>query len=144
MRAFDTNVLVYAFLSDSPHHRAASSVLREAAEGAAPWAIPWPCIHEFLAVVTNARVFGERDLSAAARAQVAAWSGSPSLRLVAETSAHGVTLDRLLASSGVRGARVHDARIAAICLDHRVDELVTNDRDFAAFPELRIRALSSL
>ncbi len=141
MRAIDTNVLIYAFLSDSPHHTSASQLVRDAAEGAASWAIPWPCIHEFLAVVTNSRIFAGRDLSRAARAQVAAWMGSPSLRLLSETAAHASTLDRLLESSGVRGARVHDARIAAICLDHRVDELVTNDRDFAAFPELRTREL---
>jgi hypothetical protein len=34
---------------------------------------------------------------------------------------------------------VHDARIAAICLDHGVDELWTCDRDFGRFPDLRIR-----
>jgi len=36
-------------------------------------------------------------------------------------------------------AAVHDARIAALCLHHRVDELWSADRDFSRFPELRIR-----
>ena len=38
----------------------------------------------------------------------------------------------------VRGAVVHDARIAAICIAHGVDALLTRDRDFSLFPELRV------
>jgi len=34
---------------------------------------------------------------------------------------------------------VHDARVAAICLAHGVRELLTADRDFSLFPELRTR-----
>ncbi len=26
-------------------------------EGRAPWAIPWPCVHEFLAVATHPRIY---------------------------------------------------------------------------------------
>jgi predicted nucleic acid-binding protein len=37
------------------------------------------------------------------------------------------------------GPRVHDARIAALCLSHAVRELWTADRDFSAFPALRVR-----
>jgi predicted nucleic acid-binding protein len=33
---------------------------------------------------------------------------------------------------------VHDARIAAICLQHGVRELWSSDRDFAKFRELRV------
>ena len=54
MIAVDTNVLVYAHREDSPWHGAASRVVRDLAEGSAPWAIPWPCLHEFLAIVTRA------------------------------------------------------------------------------------------
>jgi hypothetical protein len=37
------------------------------------------------------------------------------------------------------GGAVHDARIAAICIAHGIEELWTSDRDFARFPDLRIR-----
>ena len=39
----------------------------------------------------------------------------------------------------VRGAIVHDARVAAICLANGVEVLLTRDRDFALFPELNTR-----
>jgi predicted nucleic acid-binding protein len=38
----------------------------------------------------------------------------------------------------VRGPVVHDARIAASCVAHGVDELLSRDRDFPLFPELRV------
>jgi uncharacterized protein len=34
---------------------------------------------------------------------------------------------------------IHDARIAALCVVHGVEALLTRDRDFALFPELAIR-----
>lgn len=59
--------------------------------------------------------------------------------LLSETSAHLRTLADLLQVSGATGPRVHDARIAAICLDHGVRELWSADRDFSYFPRLRTR-----
>ncbi len=39
----------------------------------------------------------------------------------------------------VVGGVVHDARIAAVCIAHGVDALLTRDRNFSLFPELVIR-----
>ena len=51
MIAVDTNLLVYAHREDSPWHDAALNALTGLAKGTARWAIPWPCVHEFLAIV---------------------------------------------------------------------------------------------
>ena len=59
--------------------------------------------------------------------------------LLHETGDFLSTLQRLAARPRVRGAIVHDARVAAICVAHGVDELLSADRDFALFPELRTR-----
>ena len=45
--ALDTNLLVYAHRRDSVWHAKSHATIRELAEGRAPWAIPWPCLHEF-------------------------------------------------------------------------------------------------
>jgi uncharacterized protein len=47
-------------------------------------------------------------------------------------------LRTLLTTSRVTGARVHDARIAALCLQHGVRELWSADRDFGRFPSLNV------
>jgi predicted nucleic acid-binding protein len=70
--------------------------------------------------------------------QVEAWLASPSLVLLAEASSHFRRLRDILAISGVVGARVHGARISALCLDHGVSELWSADRDFARFPGLNV------
>ena len=57
MQAIDTNVLVYARRVEPQQHEAALRLLRALATGSEPWVLPWPCIYEFLRVVTHPRVF---------------------------------------------------------------------------------------
>ncbi len=63
---------------------------------------------------------------------------SPSLTLLSETSRHRDVMEAMVKASGVKGNLVHDAHIAALCVEHGVHELITGDRDFARFPELNI------
>ncbi len=139
MTTVATNVLVYAHRGEVPGHAAADSFVRHLAEASAPWAIPWPCLHEFFAVVTNPRVFATPTPAADAMIQIDRWLESPTLVVLSEAVSHWPTLGRLVRAANVRGAKIHDARIAAICLDHGVDEILTADRDFSSFPSLRTR-----
>ncbi len=137
MIAIDTNILLYAHRSDSPWHEAASAAIVGLAGRA--WAIPWPVVHEFIAIATHRRVFDPPSPLEDALAAVASWRASPSLMLLGETAGHWDTLGRLVRAAGIHGPMIHDARIAAICLDHAVAELWTSDRDFSRFPTLRVR-----
>ena len=140
MIAVDTNVLVYAHRRESRVHGEAVQVLRKLAEGDRPWAVPWPCCYEFLSVVTNRRIWrGAESSPAEAWNQLEAWTDSPSSRLIGETSGFLEVLERFARRPRVRGPVVHDALVAAICLAHGIDELLTRDRDFALFPELETR-----
>jgi uncharacterized protein len=141
MIAVDSNVLVYAHRPDSIYHSDAVTAIRSLAEGGLPWALPWPCLHEFYGVVTNPRVFAQPTPSAIALDQIGAWAESPSVRLLAESPLHVRTLGLLLGASKLTGPAVHDAKIAAICLDHGVRALLTMDRDFSRFPALSTRSL---
>lgn len=140
MIAVDTNLLVYAHRRESRAHAAAQAVVRALAEGDAPWAIPWPCCYEFLSVVTNHRIWkGDATPPDRAWSQLRAWTASPSNRLLGETDDFIDVLSRFAQRPRVRGAVIHDARIAAICVAHGADALLTRDRDFSLFPELRTR-----
>lgn len=138
MIAVDSNILVYAHREESEWHAAAYARLATLAEGRGAWAIPWPCIHEFLAVVTHPRIYAPPTPLATALDQVDAWLESPSLVMLAESDAHWRTLRGALASGKISGAQVHDARIAALCLQHGVKELWSADRDFGRFPNLPV------
>jgi hypothetical protein len=139
MIAVDTNLLVYAHREDSAWHEAAYAQLRRLAEGRAPWAIPWPCVHEFLAIVTHARIYAPPTSLAAAVEQVDAWMESPSLVLLSESEGYWKELRGVLQAGRVSGPQIHDARIAALCGEHGVAELWTADRDFGRFPGLTVR-----
>jgi predicted nucleic acid-binding protein len=102
----------------------------------APWALPWPCIHEFLAIATHPRIWDPPTPMDSALDQVDAWLESPSLVLLAEGPDHSSELRAQIETGRIVGPRVHDARIAAVCLAHGVRELWTADRDFGRFPAL--------
>ena len=138
MIAVDTNVLIYAHREDSSFHAAALARVTELAVGASPWSIPWPCLHEFYAVVTHPRVYSPPTTPAQAIFQVEAWLESPSLVLLAESPAHWSTLKDLVSRARVQGPLVHDARVAALCLEHGVKTLWSADRDFARFAPLHV------
>ncbi len=139
MIAVDTNILVAFMRSEYPHHEKARARIRELTEGPASWALPWTCVHEFLAVTTNPRIFRVPLSPQQAIAAIEALLESPTAQLIAEGPGYWETLRSLLGEGDVAGSKVHDARIAAVCLTHGVTELWTADRDFGRFPALRVR-----
>lgn len=139
MIAVDSNLLVYAHREDSPSHDIAYARIAELAEGRAPWAIPWPCIHEFLAIVTHPRIYSPPTPLEKAIDQVEAWLESPTLVVLSESEDYWLLLRATLLSGRVSGPQVHDARIVTICQQHGVSELWSADRDFSRFSGLTVR-----
>jgi uncharacterized protein len=135
----DTNLLVYAHRKDSSFHAPAAAIVRALAENSAPWAIAWPCIHEFFAIVTHPRIYDPPTPAERAIDQIDAWLESPKCVLLTETGRHWSTLRAMLLESKVAGPKVHDARIAALCAQHGVRELWSADRDFGRFPRITVR-----
>jgi toxin-antitoxin system PIN domain toxin len=135
--AVDTNLLVYAHRADSEWNASATDCIADLAAGA--WAIPWPCLHEFYAIVTHPKIYNPPSKPAQAIVQIEAWLESPGLVLLGEEGGYWESLRRVLESGRITGPRVHDARVAAICLTHNVRELWTADRDFSRFSALRTR-----
>lgn len=141
MIAVDTNVLVYAHRPDSSFHGLAAQAVRDLAQGAAGWALPWPCLHEFFSVVTNRRLYRVPTPAEVALNQIAYWLESPMVRVLSESPTHFAVLTELARSANIVGLQIHDAKIAAICLSHGVRELLTMDRDLSRYPALRTRSL---
>ncbi len=139
MIALDTNLLVYAHRADVDVHAAARAVLEQAAAQPGGWAIPWPCAHEFLSVVTGPAFGRSRTPVEVAFEALRAWLSHPRCHAIGETPRHLGILHGLAARAPISGGAIHDARIAAICLDHGIDALWTCDRDFSRFPDLRTR-----
>ena len=137
MIAVDTNILVYAYDQSSPaHERALAAMDRLVSEPA--WGLPWIVAGEFYSVLTDGRFWREPQADEALAA-LDAWISTPGVRLLAEPPSHWSSLRSLLAAARPLGQKVHDARIAAVCLAAGVTEFWTADRDFSWYPDLRVR-----
>lgn len=138
MIAVDSNILVYAHREDSPWHIPAEKRLTELANSGFPWAIPWPCVHEFLGIVTNPRIYRRPSLVTEALDQVGAWLECPWLYTIGELDGYWEVLASHLRSGRIVGSMVHDAKIVAICQQHGVEMLWSADRDFSRFQGMEI------
>ena len=136
MIAVDTNILVYAHMNQSDSHERAIACMDELWSGEARWMIPWPCLHEFYAVVTNRHAYKPPSTPGRAVEQIEEWLASESLVVASEGGQHWPMLRRLAKAANLTGSKIYDAKIAAICLQAGVTTLWTADRDFSLFPDL--------
>jgi toxin-antitoxin system PIN domain toxin len=137
--AVDSNLLIYSHREDSKFHVAAKELVDSLRHQSAPWAIPWPCVHEFIGIVTHTNIYRPPTSLNQALAAVDAWLASGNLHLLSESPGYFDKLRELVLAAKLSGPRIHDARVAALCLHHGVRELWTADRDFSMFPKLKTR-----
>jgi uncharacterized protein len=135
--AVDSNLLIYSHREDSKFHAASKVLVDALRHQSAPWAIPWPCVHEFVGIVTHAGIYQPPTSLNRALAAVDAWAAGGNLHLLSESPGYFEKLRELALAAKLSGPRIHDARIAALCLHHGVRELWTADRDFSMFPKLK-------
>jgi len=139
MIAVDSNLLIYAHKQGSPFHPAAVQAVDSLRHQPAAWAIPWPCVHEFIGIVTHPGIYKPASTLSEALGFLDALFASLQLHLLAESPGYFGKLRIIATASKLKGSRIHDARIAALCLHHGVRELWSADRDFSAFPQLKVR-----
>jgi len=137
--AVDTNLLIYAHRGESEFHDSAVALVDSLRHQTSPFAVPWPCLHEFIAISTHPKIFQPPSTLAEAFAFLDSLLASPPLVLLAESPGYLDKLRQICTAARIKGPRVHDARIAALCLHHGVGELWSADRDFSAFPQLTVR-----
>jgi toxin-antitoxin system PIN domain toxin len=137
--AVDSNLLVYAHREDSEFHMAARGLVDVLRQQFAPWAIPWPCVHEFISIATHPGIYKPASTLSEALGFLDSLFASTQLHLLSESSGYFEKLRDISIAARLKGPRIHDARIAALCLHHGVRELWSADRDFSAFPQLTVR-----
>ena len=143
MIALDTNVLVYAHRTEAPKHARALSWLTHLAEGDTPWGLPVFALGEFLRVVTHRSIFSPPSPLAKAIPAMESLLASPSIRLISPGPDYVQHFHALVKTTEATGNLVFDAQIAALCREHGIETLLTEDRDFSRFPGLRLITLDS-
>ena len=143
MIAVDTNILVYAHRREMAQHEAANAALVGLAEGREPWGVPLWVVTEFLRVVTHPRIFNPPSPMADAQVVVEALLDSPTALLLLPGARHRPLLADTVAEGAATGNLVLDAAIVAVCREHGVSRLLTNDLDFRRFPSIEVVPLAA-
>jgi hypothetical protein len=84
--------------------------------------ITGPCIHEFLAIATHPGIYRPPSTLLQAIGFVDSLFASPQLHLLAESPGYFEKLRQISMAARLKGPRIHDARVAALCLHHGVSE----------------------
>jgi len=140
--AVDTNVLIYANRAELPLHATARARLTELAEGSAPWGLPVVAAWGFLRIVTQP-IFDPPTPIGQAIEFVSQLLSSPTVRVLSPGSRHWELLEAVLDDSQVRGGLVTDAVIVALCREYGVGTVLSNDRDFQRFSNIRLLRLDT-
>lgn len=141
MIAVDTNLLVYAHREDSAHHEIASEALVSLVSEPSPWALPMQCLIEFVGIVTHPRIYAPPTPLDVALEAVDALVRLDTTRVLCEGPEDWPVIAAAFRRARVRGPRVHDARVGAVCRDHGVTEILTADRRFPRIAGLRVHDL---
>lgn len=137
----DINPLVYAYRPEMPFHKAAGVALQEARSDGLLLILSEVAVG-FLRVTTNRKYFEESGSVARALEFVDAMAeGTRGVREAGR--GRWSTFQNLTAALGSTSNNVHDALLAAACLDMDA-AILTADKSFLKYPGLRVHLLTSL
>jgi uncharacterized protein len=139
MIGIDTNILVYAHRSDMSFHSKADQFLSDLINDSTSIAIPYPCLSEFLSIVTNPKIFKIPSPREIALQELENFLTLPNVYCIGELTGYFSLYKEISIKAKISGGEFHDARIAAICIQHELKVFYSADRDFNRFPKLKIK-----
>lgn len=136
MKVIDVNVVLAAFRDDHRHFAPARSWLDELLARREHFSVPDLVAGSFVRLATNRRIFATPAPTDEAFAFLRALRAQPGHLTVSPGPRHLDLFERLCQSSDAAGDLVPEAQLAALAVEHG-GEIVSFDRDFARFPDLR-------
>ena len=135
-RTIDTNVLLYASNTDATQHARAAELIAGILTGPELTTILWPVLHSYLRIATHSGIFVNPLTIDQANSAVEALLASSAVNVVGAGDRFWQCYTSL---GGARGNDVPDAVIVALMIEYGVTTILTNDRDFRRYPEVRVR-----
>lgn len=132
----DVNLLLYAYNLDAPEHKPASAWLRSMFEGDEQLCLSWHTILGFLRISTSLRIFPNPYSAGEALQIVSDMIENPNTIILRPDTGHIQIFKRLVREAGISGARLMDAHVAALAIEHGA-KVATVDRDFRLFDGLK-------
>lgn len=139
MFVVDTNVLLHAANSGSPHHTRIKRLVDGWRDGSEPCFATWSVLYEFLRVITHRRVLAKPFSFGEAWSFVAGLLASVHFDVLIETPRHPqVIRDLVQEYPDLSGSIMHDLHTVALMREHGIGEIRTLDRHFQRFTHLRV------
>jgi hypothetical protein len=134
----DVNVLIYAFRSDTAQHAICKSWLAAVVQGDARFGVSPLVLSAVARITTHPRIFQQPSTLEEAFAFCEDLLCQPHCEVVRPGERHWAIFTRLCRETDTRGARIADAWLAALAIEHACT-WITCDQDFARFPGLQWR-----
>jgi len=136
VRLLDVNVVLAAHRDDHPHFDVARAWLEDVLASGAPFGVPDLVAGSFLRVATNRRIFAVPTPVVEAFGYLRALRDQPGHVLLGPGPRHLELMEGLCTGADAWGDLIPDVQLAALAMEHAC-ELVSFDRDFARFADLR-------
>lgn len=132
----DVNLLVYAYDTSSPHHKAAKAWWQGCMNGGEEIGLTTVVVLGFVRLCTNPRIFQNPLTISEAISRAESWLVRIQARVIDPSPHHLAEVFRLLVESGTAGNLTTDAQIAALARQEKAI-VHSNDTDFLRFPGIR-------
>jgi hypothetical protein len=137
VKLLDANILLYAYDSDSAHHRVCRSWLEAVFNSDEIVVLPWQTLLAFVRISTNSRATKKPLQSTEACDIVSSWLDQVNVSVIGAGDRFWELLKDQILEAQVTGPLVTDAALAALALEHGAT-LCSVDRDFRRFRGLRL------
>ena len=131
----DVNLLLYAYDSESPHHKASRGWLEGAMSSGHAIRFSLTTVLAFVRIASDRRVYTRPLSPADACSLVETWLALPNVRVLQPGPRTWRLLARMCEEGQAKGAMVMDAHLAALALEHGAS-IASTDRDFMRFPDI--------
>jgi toxin-antitoxin system PIN domain toxin len=132
----DVNLLVYAFMTAMPQHKAAREAWEELLSGDEPVGLAPVVLFGFLRLVTNRKMFvPPLDVESAVEL-IEGWLRRDHVQLLKTDATGFANTLALIRAQGTTGNLTTDAQIAALALENDAT-VISNDSDFKRFAKVR-------
>lgn len=138
MIAIDANLLLYAYDARALEHDRARRWLESTFSTAPHVGLPLVSLLAFIRISTDRRLSEAAINPREAAEIVGGWLRRDNVWILEPGAEHWPIFFANLIDVSVTGARVTDAHLAALAIEHGAT-FYTNDRDFRVFPQLDVR-----
>lgn len=138
-QTIDTNILVYATHTASPHHGRAKALLERLVAGPALAYILWPTILGYLRIVTHPMILESPLSSSDAMTNIESMIAPAHIRTSGEGDDFWPAFRRVAADIKPRGKLVPDSHLVAMMLELGISTIWTHDHDFRKFSGITVK-----